>query len=250
MKKVLFTFILISVMITGGYCLKPSAAPAGKKQPKVSCNVLTDKEKAEGWQLLFDGKTISKWHVFNGKDATKGWTIEDGCLKSLGNGGNDLVSVSDFENFEIQLEWRISKGGNSGIFYGVIEEPKYKTPYYTGAEYQLLDDIGFPAKLEESQLTGANYAMHVADKTKKRLQTIGGPEFNISKIVVNGAHVEHWLNGEKILEFERWTHDWNKRRIDSKWKDYPDYGLAKIGKVGLQDHGGCIWFRNIKIRKL
>jgi hypothetical protein len=131
-----------------------------------------------------------------------------------------------------------------------VEDPKYKAVYYTGPEYQLLDDIGYPDKIEEWQLTGANYGMYLADKSKKKLQMVGGPEFNTSKIIVNGNHVEHWLNGEKIVEFERWTDDWNKRKNEGKWKDYPDYGKFKKGKISLQDHGAFIWFRNIKIKEL
>jgi hypothetical protein len=220
---------------------------------KVALNVLTDQEKAEGWQLLFDGKTIDQWHGFNGEDVSQGWVIEDECLKSLGHGGDiggDLVTSREFENFELSLEWRIAHGGNSGILYGVIEDPKYIAVYYTGAEYQLLDDIGYPDKLEEWQLSGANYAMHLADKSKKKLQMVGGPEFNTSRLIVNGTHIEHWLNGEKVVEFERWTDDWNKRKAEGKWKDFPDYGMAKKGKLSLQDHGYFIWFRNIKIREL
>lgn len=220
---------------------------------KITYNVLTDQEKTEGWQLLFDGDTIDQWHGFNGEDVSQGWIIEDGCLKAQGHGadiGGSIVTSREFENFELYLEWRIGHGGNSGILYGVIEDPKYKAPYYTGPEYQLLDDIGFPDKLEEWQLAGANYAMYTADKSKKKLQMVGGPEFNTSKLIINGTHVEYWLNGEKIVEFERWTEDWNKRKAEGKWKDFPDYGMAKKGKISLQDHGSFIWFRNIKIREL
>lgn len=253
MKKVLIPFILFSALIIGGCCSKTSSTATGEKYTKVVYNVLTDQEKAEGWQLLFDGKSIDKWRGFNNEDVSGGWIIKDDCLMSLGKGGDiggDLVTVSDFENFELKLEWRISAGGNSGILYGVIEDPKYKAVYYTGPEYQLLDDIGFLQPVEEGQLTGANYMMHLADKTKKKLQMVGGFEFNTSKIVVNGTHVEHWLNGEKIVEFERWGDDWNKRKAEGKWKDFPDYGMAKKGKISLQDHGSYIWFHDIKIREL
>jgi hypothetical protein len=228
-------------------------ALAKEKKSKIACNSLTVQEKAEGWQLLFDGKKIDQWHGFNKENVPEGWIIKDNCLMFLGKGGDSgggIVTNREFVNFELKLEWRVSAGGNSGIFYGVVEDPKYKTPYFTGPEYQLLDDIGFPASLEDHQLTGANYAMYAANKTKKKLQMIGNNEFNTSMIVVNGNHIEHWLNGEKILEFDRWTDDWNKRKNEGKWKDYPDYGKFKKGKIGLQDHRSCIWFRNIKIREL
>ncbi len=254
MRKNLIPVVLIAALLFGGCCSKTTQTQTSSEPAKVVYNVLTDKEKAEGWQLLFDGNNIwDKWHGFNGEDVKGGWTVQDNCLMSLGRGGDiggDIVTNQDFQNFELSLEWRIGAGGNSGILYGVIEDPKYKAVYYTGPEYQLLDDVGFPEKVEEWQLTGADYAMHLADRTKKKLQMVGGPEFNTSKIVVNGTHVEHWLNGEKIVEFERWTDEWNKLKKEGKWKDFPDYGMAKKGKISLQDHGSYIWFRNIKIREL
>ena len=216
-------------------------------------NTLTEQEKAEGWQLLFDGKTIDQWHSFNNNNAMQGWGIEDGHLKSLGLGGDtggDIVTNKEYENFELSLEWKIAHGGNSGVFYGIIEDPKYHAGYNTGPEYQLLDDVGFPEKVEEWQMTGADYGMHLADKSVKKLQMVGGNEFNTTKIIVNGTHVEHWLNGEKIVSFERWTPEWMKMKTEGKWKDYLDYGMAKKGKLGLQDHGSVIWFKNIKIKEL
>ncbi len=231
--------------------IEQTVAPA--ENIAVANNVLTDQEKAEGWKLLFDGQSYDQWKGFNGEDVSGGWVVKDGCLMSLGHGadiGGDLITKKDYENFELSLEWRIAHGGNSGVLYGVIEDPKYKAVYYTGPEYQLLDDIGFPDKVEEWQLTGANYGMYNADKSKKKLQMVGGSEFNTTKIIVNKNHVEQWLNGEKIVEFERWTDDWNKRKSEGKWKDFPDYGMAKKGKISLQDHGSYIWFRNIKIKEL
>jgi hypothetical protein len=254
MKRILIPITLVSALAFAGCCPKAPTAQVGAEPEKVVHNVLTGQEKADGWQLLFDGKNWQNdWHGYNNEDVAGGWTIQDGCFMSLGRGGDiggDIVTNREFENFEFSLEWRIGAGGNSGILYGVIEDPKYKAVYYTGPEYQLLDDIGFPSKVEEWQLTGANYAMHLADKTKKKLQMVGGPEFNTSKIIVNGNHVEHWLNGEKIVEFERWGEEWNKLKREGKWKDFPDYGMAKKGKISLQDHGSYIWFRNIKIREL
>ena len=177
MKKNLIPIILISALTIGGCCSKTSSVTTGEKAGKestgVTYNVLTDQEKAEGWQLLFDGKIWDKWHGFNNEDVTGGWTVQDDCLMSLGHGGDiggDLVTNREFGNFELTLGWKISPGGNSGVLYGVIEDPKYKAVYYTGPEYQLLDDVGFPQKVEEWQLTGADYGMHLADKTKKKLQ--------------------------------------------------------------------------------
>ncbi len=120
-----------------------------------NANVLTPAEKAAGWKLLFDGKTMKGWHGYNGQDISS-WTIEGCTLKSVGTEGNygsdlraDLVTDEEFENFEINIDWKASKGGNSGIMYGVVEDPKYKAAWMTGPEYQFIDDVGFPQKLED-----------------------------------------------------------------------------------------------------
>ena len=216
-------------------------------------NVLTPAEKTGGWQLLFDGKTMGGWHGYNGQNL-KAWTIEDCALKTTGTEGNygsdkraDLVTDAPYTNFEISIDWKASKGGNSGIIYGVVEDAKYDAPWKTGPEYQFIDDVGFPEKLEEWQKAGADYAMHLPND-QKTLKPVG--EWNNTRIVVRGPHVEHWLNGKKILEFERWTPEWQKLRDSGKWKEAPDYGLAKTGRIVLQDHGSVFWFRNVKIRTI
>jgi hypothetical protein len=221
--------------------------------PCAGINVLSEGEKAAGWVLLFDGKGLDGWHGYNGQ-AVQSWTIEDCAIKSVGTEGNygsdmraDLTTDKEYENFEVSIDWKSSKGGNSGLMYGVVEEPKYDAAWKTGPEYQFVDDVGFPSKLEEWQKAGANYAMHLAND-QKELKPVG--EWNNTRILVHGPHVEHWLNGRKIVEFERWTDEWNKLRDSGKWKDAPDYGLAKTGRIVLQDHGSVFWFRNIKIREI
>jgi Domain of Unknown Function (DUF1080) len=131
--------------------------------------------------------------------------------------------------------------------YHVIEDHKYKAPYETGPEYQLIDDIGFPAKLEEWQKTGADYAMHLPND-KKQIKPIG--EWNSSKIIVQNNTVEHWLNGEKIVAFKTGDATWQKVKKGSKWKDFPDYGTAKKGRIALQDHGNKAYFRRLSIKNL
>jgi len=242
MKRTLILTVLAGL---GG-----AAAWAG---PCDGVNVLTPAEKAAGWQLLFDGSTTKGWHGYNGK-AVPAWSIDDCSLKTAGTEGNygsdmraDLATDAQFTSFEISIDWKATKGGNSGLMYGVVEDKKYDAAWKTGPEYQFIDDVGFPDKLEPWQLAGANYAMHVAND-QKQLKPVG--EWNNTRIVVNGKHVEHWLNGKKILEFERWTPEWQKLRDSGKWKDAPDYGLAKAGRIVLQDHGSVFWFRNIKVRPL
>ena len=234
------------VVMSGGAAAVPAA-------PCEGVNALTPVEKAAGWELLFDGKSTSGWHGYNGQ-SPKAWTVEGCALKTLGTEGNygsdkraDLVTDREFTNFEITIDWKASKGGNSGIMYGVVEDEKYDAAWKTGPEYQLIDDVGFPERLEAWQKAGADYAMHLPN-AEKRLKPVG--EWNNSRIVVNGPHVEHWLNGRKILEFERWTPEWRRLRDSGKWKDAPDYGLAKTGRIALQDHGSVFWFRNVKIRPI
>jgi hypothetical protein len=199
---------------------------------------------------LFDGKTFNGWHNFNQKGEVKSWMIEDGALVCLGNSGGghsgDLVSDMDYENFEMTWDWKITKGGNSGVMYHVLEDPKYHAPYETGPEYQMIDDVGYPGKLEEWQKAGADYAMNLAND-KKKLKPVG--EWNTSKIVYNKGHVEHWLNGEKVVDFQR-DANWETQKKTGKWKDYPDYGSAKMGKIALQDHGNKVYFKNIMVKPL
>jgi hypothetical protein len=218
---------------------------------EVKLNSLTDQEKKEGWQLLFNGQNLDGWKGYNQDTCGPRWTVKDGILTCLGEGGGmgyDIVTKSQFSNFELSVDWKISPKGNSGIFYHIVENPKYSSPYETAPEYQLIDELGWPEKLEEWQKTGADYAMHLADTTAKQLNPVG--EWNTSKIIFDKGHVEHWLNGKKIVEFTVWNEEWNMLKAQGKWKDYPDYGLAKTGPIGLQNHGSMIWFRNIKIRPL
>src|SRR5258705_3704423 len=197
---------------------------------------------------LFDGKSFSGWHSFNGGKEIKSWAIEDNAMVCLGTAkdahGGDIVSDNDYSNFELTWDWKVTKGANSGVMYHVIESTKYKAPYETGPEYQVIDDIGFPGKLEEWQKAGADYAMYLPND-KKKLNPVG--EWNTSKIVFNKGHVEHWLNGEKIVAFQAGNDEWTKKKNEGKWKDYPDYGIAKKGKIALQDHGNKVYCKNISI---
>jgi len=223
-------------------------AQKAKKAKESPLNTLSKKEISDGWQLLFDGKTTTGWRGFKMETLPDGWQVMDGNLVTLGKGddmGGDIITTSQFEDFDLYLEWAISPGGNSGIFFHVLEGD-YPTIYATGPEYQLIDDVGFPEKLGEWQKTGANYAMHNPENVV--LKPVG--EFNSSRILVKDGHVTHWLNGNKVVEYDLWTDDWKARLITGKWNAYPGYGLARNGFIGLQDHGSFIRFRNIKIKDL
>ncbi|MCE2611537.1 DUF1080 domain-containing protein [Flavobacteriaceae bacterium D16] len=194
--------------------------------------------------------TKESWRGFNLEALPDNWAIKDGiieCYGKAGDMGGDIISREQFDNFELELEWKISEAGNSGIFYHVVESEDYHSPYQTGPEYQILDDVGFPDPLEDWQKTGADYAMHLPND-QKTLNPVGS--WNSSKVIFNKGKVEHWLNGKKILEFDKYSEDWQKRRNSGKWDDFPDYGKANSGHLGLQDHGAGVWFRNVRVRRL
>lgn len=214
-----------------------------------SANVLTAEEIADGWKLLFDGSTFSGWRNF-GRDTLEGWIVDSGAMLALGLGGdyaNDIITAEQYENFELSIEWKTSPGGNSGIFFNAIEDTAIKAIYEIAPEYQIVDDLGFPDKLEDWQKTAACYAMYVADSTKP-LKPVG--EFNQTRIVVNQGVVEHWLNGAMVVKYTMWTPEWDSLKVIGKWDQYPLFGTARKGHIGLQDHGKQTWFRNIKIRTL
>ena len=242
-KNLSFYFLMFAVLSS-----MMIFAQKAKKAKESPLNILSKKEISDGWQLLFDGKTTTGWRGFKMETLPDGWQVMDGNLVTLGKGddmGGDIITTSQFEDFDLYLEWAISPGGNSGIFFHVLEGD-YPTIYATGPEYQLIDDVGFPEKLAEWQKTGANYAMHNPENVV--LKPVG--EFNSSRILVKDGHVTHWLNGNKVVEYDLWTDDWKARLITGKWNAYPGYGLARNGFIGLQDHGSFIRFRNIKIKDL
>lgn len=218
-------------------------------------NTLSDAEKAAGWELLFDGQTLNGWKRYGADSIGPLWSVQDGMIVCDGTGlgegsgpmGGSLMTLKQYGNFELTAEWKISPGGNSGIIYHVIEKPEYKHDYETGPEYQVMDDGGWKGELNDAQKAGSNYDMHAASATKK-LMPVG--EWNSSKIVYNNGHVEHWLNGEKVVEFQEDDADFQERYKKSKWVDYPGWNKYKTGSISLQDHGAPVYFRNIKIRPL
>lgn len=243
MKKSLST----SMLACGTFICTLFVSCSGTEQH----NILTDAEKAEGWQLLFDGQTMNGWRDYNGTTLTEPWHVVDGCIQAKGEGSDGsgyIVTDKIYENFELSWDWKLTKGGNSGMLYHVVERPQYKVPYVTGPEYQLLDVPNFPGELEEWQKLGVDYAMYLPDQSKMKVNPFG--KWNNSKIVFDNGHVEHWLNGQKILEFEAWTDDWHARKNSGKWANAPEYGLAKKGVLCLQDHGDPASFRNLKVKEL
>ena len=209
-------------------------------------NMLSDAEKRAGWKLLFDGKTTNGGRMYQNKPSD-GWEVVNGELISRKEGVTnraDLITADQYDNFELMFDWKVDKGANSGVIYRAIENDK--PSFESGPEYQLIDDTGYVDKLEDWQKSGADYAMHAPSTLSAK--PVG--EYNRTRIVVNKAHVEHWLNGVKVVEYELWTPEWKQLKSQGKWKDAKDYGMANKGYIALQDHGGGVSFKNIKIRKL
>lgn len=207
-------------------------------------NTLTAQEKAAGWTLLFDGTSLAGWRGFKATTVPDGWKAIDGALTRVGKGG-DIMTVDQFDDFELRLEWKIDRGGNSGIFFHVTEDEGDQA-YFTGPEMQVLDNTGHKDGADPLTSAGSNYALHAPSRDVTR--PVG--EWNEVRLVVNGPHVEHWLNGVKIVEYELWSADWEARVKASKFNTMPKYGRARTGHIALQDHGDPVAFRNIKILKL
>lgn len=220
-------------------------------------NTLTAEEKREGWKLLFDGSTTAGWRgAYREQFPESGWVIKDGALMSINEGGResqaggDIVTADEYSNFDLQFEWQLSAGGNSGVKYFVEERRPRPAGSTIGCEYQIIDDAKYndPAHgaLKEAQKTGALY-----DLIPARDKVVNPPgEWNQSRIVVRGRHVEHWLNGRKVVEYERGGESFRAAVAASKFKDYQGFGEAPRGRILLQDHGHKAAFRNIKIRAL
>ena len=187
------------------------------------------------------------WKFYNGGEVNQGWKVIDGVMNNSGEGsdhGGDIITTVQFADFELYLEWKANRESNSGIFYRVQEGDDRGIT--DAPEYQLIDDKGWPSRLDPGQDSGANYAMHPPESGEVKPLD----QWNTSRIVVKGSSVQHFLNGKKVVEYELWSEDWVDRKNNCKWKDKPLYGMAKKGHIGLQDHGGLTQFRNIKIREL
>lgn len=226
-----------------------------KNSMSTEANTLTRKEKDNGWQLLFNGKNTDGWHTYGKQSAGKVWKAEDGALHLdaaskktfTTHEGGDLVTNDEFDNFDLKLEWKISKNGNSGVIFYVKEDPaKYGEPYFTGPEMQVLDNEGHP--------DGKIYKHHAGDlydliaSPKDFTKPVG--EWNRAEIIANNGKLDFYLNGEHTVSTTMWDDNWRSMVANSKFKAWPDFGTFKKGHIDLQDHGDDVWFRNIKIKRL
>lgn len=259
-----FLFILLLPLLWGCQETQPKSSAAAVTENKENSmanevarldNTLTAEEKADGWMLLFDGKSTDQWRGYNNTDfPSKGWQVKNGELAVTYSGteedgfGGDIITRMAFDNFELTVDFALSDTSNSGIFY-LVKEVENTPIWHHAAEYQLLDDETYKVTYEElsdKHLTGANYDMHAQEVNYSK--PIG--EWNTAKIVKQGNEVEHWLNDSLVVAYTLYGEDWIKRYNASKFSNYPDYARSSTGAIGLQDHGHNCRFKNIKLKKL
>ncbi|MBI3139162.1 MAG: DUF1080 domain-containing protein [Sphingobacteriales bacterium] len=220
-----------------------------------AANQLTTEQRKEGWQLLFDGQSTRGWHKYGGKPVGSAWKTADGTLYldttikkdwQVMDGG-DIVSDSSFENFHLKLEWKIAINGNSGIMFYVHEDTlKYKWPWETAPEMQVLDNMGHPDSKIIKHRAGDLYDL--ISSAKETVKPAG--EWNQVEIKCLDGKLDFWLNGENVVSTQLWDDAWKKLVSGSKFSKMPDFGTYKSGKIALQDHGNTVWYRNVMIRKL
>lgn len=209
-------------------------------------------ENKDNWTVLFDGKSMDAWRGHNSQTLPAKWQVQEGVLvfdPAIEGKGGDIITKDEYADFEFELDFKITKGTNSGIKYFVVEEMS-KGSAGLGLEYQILDDANHPdakAGIDGNRTQSSLYDLIAADPNKP-VNPVG--EWNTAKIVSKGAHVEHWLNGKKVLQYERGSLPFMDIIATSKYKDITGFGLADKGHILLQDHGNKVFFRNIRIRKL
>ena len=228
-----------------------ACTPMGNNPPAESASAsttgattLTAEQRAAGWRPLFDGTSTAAWRGYKTQTMPAGWQIVDGVLTKTGS-VEDIVTKDQFGNFQLALDWKLSPGGNSGVFYRGTEE--YDHIYWSAPEYQLLDDAGHPDGKSRLTSAGADYALYPSPAGVVK----PADQWNSTLIVVNGNSVQHWLNGQKLLEYELGSPDWAEKVKASKFSAYPNYGKAAKGYIAIQgDHDGALSIRNVRIREI
>lgn len=234
-------FLALSAAIVVLGCAGNGRQPtAGSPQP---INTLSAAEQRDGFKLLFNGTDLTGWRDFK-RTTPDGWSVVDGMIFHDTADGPDLLTQDEYQDFELRLEWRIAPGGNSGIFYRGTEE--YDQIYWSAPEMQVLDDARHPDGHNRLTSAGSDYGLYAAPAGVVH----PAMEWNQVRIIVRGNHVEHWLNGQKVVEYELGSPDWTAKVAASKFHDWPDYGKAPRGHIALQVHGNGVWYRDVRIRVL
>lgn len=238
MKPAILPLLLLSLLLAA--CQSEGSSDAQSSSDETAA------EAAAEWTVLFDGSDLSAWRNYRQDTISSQWQIEDGTLTLAGKGGGDIITREQYESFELELEWKISEAGNSGIFFHVAEADSLPAVFFSGPEVQILDDDRHPDGKIPSHRAGCNYDLHLV--SKETVKPVG--EWNQVRLVVDNGQVEQWLNGEKTVEYTLGSPEWQQLYEASKFADWPMYGQAGRGHIALQDHGDQVWFRNIRIREL
>lgn len=251
MKKILLLnfmafFAIASILLSGCAAHKEVAGPTPD-------NALSKQEKKDGWKLLFDGKDLKGWHSYHRDTVAANWIVKDGQIqydRTHDKAGDDLVTNGSYENYELQLQWRISNGGNSGIIFDIQEAPQYNATYVTGPEMQVLDNINADDNKKQNHLAGCLYDM-IGDATVSKPVPVG--EWNQVRLIQNKGHLTFWLNGIKTVDVTIGSPEWNEALQTSKFKsakNFPDFAKIAAGKIAVQKHPGSSGWKNIKIREI
>ncbi|HWA00046.1 MAG TPA: DUF1080 domain-containing protein, partial [Caulobacterales bacterium] len=229
--SVIAALLLLSACCTAKHTETAPMAASGM-------NTLSAAEQSAGWRLLFDGRTTAGWRDFKSDHINPQWQVVDGALTLTAPGGGDIVSVDEYENFELMLDWKISPGGNSGIFFNVVEGD-HDTIWRTGPEMQILDNEAAEDRVNPTHRAGSNYDL----EAPRVVSVHPANEWNSVRLVVNHGHVQQFLNGELQVEYDLWSPAWEAQVARSKFASMPDYGRAHRGHLALQDHGNVVAFR-------
>lgn len=259
MKKRNLIFVIVLAMIAFVSC-KQKQQPAPVINPDsvalyaeidqtTPVNTLPEVESKAGWQLLSNGTDFTGWHGYNMSGIPDCWVIEDGSFTMTTVGGaesQDIITDKVYKSFAFFVEFKLDTAANSGIIYQIKEDTMYQFPYETGPEFQVIDHENWPDSLADWQICGANYAMY--PPKVQPFKPVG--EWNQAFLVVNGNKVTQLLNGEVVVEYEKYSDEWNQLRNSGKWTSFPDYGKYDEGHISLQNHGTKVWYRNVKIKEL
>jgi hypothetical protein len=233
-----FLFALAFIVVAG--------CQSGENSEMSEASEMDHDAMGHEWISLFDGTSMAQWRGYAQEDMPAGWVITDGTMFASAPGsGMDIVTRDTYTNFELELEWKVAAGGNSGIMWHV-DESAGDTPWKTGPEYQLLDDAAFNEGVIGKNSAGSNYDVQAPSESVNK----PAGEWNKTRIVVDGNWVEHWLNDVKVVEYEKGSEAHKAAVATSKWVNYPTYGTTSTGHIAFQGDHGEVWFKDIRIRRI